>query len=58
MAAFDGFGAGEVSIQWLIRNSGAVSGPRLGLQLARRFFGSLSSFGSLNEYGVSWTSAS
>ena len=30
MAAFDGFGAGVVSIQWLIWKRGAVVPPRFG----------------------------
>jgi len=32
IAAFDGFGAGSVSIQWLTWNSGPLLPPRLGWQ--------------------------
>ena len=57
LAALLGRGAGLVSIQWLTRNSGASSGPRLGLQERGIRFGSVSWKGSSNEYGVSWAIA-
>ncbi len=46
MAAFDGLGAGVVSIQWLIWKRGGVVPPRFGLQLK--------SWTVWNVYGVSW----
>ena len=55
LAAFEGFGAGEVSIQWLIRNRLESAEPRLGSQLAVSLAGSVKSAGRLNENGVSWT---
>ncbi len=57
IAAFDGFGAGEVSIQWLIRKTAAEAGPRFGSQLAVSLSGSVSCAGFLNENGVSCTSS-
>ena len=46
IAAFDGFGVGVVSIQWLIWKSALPSPPRFGRQE--------NSAGVLEGYGVSW----
>src|SRR3954447_18658961 len=45
LAAFEGRGIGSVVIQWLTRNIGARSGPRLGRQVSARPAGSVSCAG-------------
>jgi hypothetical protein len=52
-AASEGSGIGSVLIQWLTRNRGARSGPRLGLQLAASWLESLSCATFVNLKGVS-----
>src|SRR4051794_35934356 len=55
-AALLGRGAGSVVTQWLIRNSGASAGPRLGAQVAGSVAGVVSVAGGADENGVSCVS--
>ena len=57
-AASDGRGVGSVLIQWLIRNSGASSVPRLGTQVAGQFDGVVSCAERLKVNGVSCSAPS
>ena len=58
LAASDGRGVGSVLTQWLMRNSGASSGPRFGTQVAGQRDGVVSCAARLKVNGVSWIALS